>query len=180
MYRILSLREKMSKKRRVEEKILNTRLIVQLVAQYGFCCLIDIVMFSKSLDKAFKEWGENTLYCKSTMVVSRCGSDIQDCMHRVAFGSPVLNLNLLKLVPKKWMHVYHVTFQRRILEHPKQIATTTIVTTNPLECYSQVCYVWDGQLVTTIEKELDGRKYYVDHSRHTDEKYHFIVFMKNE
>lgn len=171
----------MSKKRRVKDKkVINTRLVAQLVARYGFNCLLDIVVFSRSLDKAFKEWGENTLYCKTTMVASRSSSDIRDCMHHVAFGSPVLNLNILKLSPKKWMHAYHVTVERRIPEHPKQLATTTITKDNPLECYSQVAHVWDGQLVTTIEKELDGRKYYVDHSRHTDEKYHFIVFMKNE
>lgn len=114
------------------------------------------------------------------MIASKSSSDIRDCMHHVSFGAPVLNISILKLLPKKWMHAYHVHFTRRILEHPKQIATTTITKDNPLECYSQVVYIWDGQLVTTIEKELDGRKYYVDHSRHTDEKYHFIVVMKSE
>jgi hypothetical protein len=59
-----------------------------------------------------------------------------------------------------------------------QLATTTMAENAPLQCYSQVCYIWKGKLVDTVEKEQDGRKFYVDHSRHTDEQYHFIVLMK--
>jgi hypothetical protein len=159
---------------------LNTRLVAQLVAQYGFCCLMDIEVFSKSLDKEFENWGRKMLYSKSTCVVSRSYTNPGYCFHRVAFGALVLKPEILKLLPKKWMHIYHVKVGRFTLEHPIQLASTTVTEENPLICYSQVAYIWDGNLLDSISRELDGRKYYVDHSRHTDEQYHFVVVMKNE
>lgn len=159
---------------------LNTRLVAQLVAQYGFCCLRDIVLFSKSLDKEFKRWGEKTLYSKSACIMNRSYTNPDYCFHRATFGVLVLKQEILKLLPKKWMHAYHARFKRPTLEHPIQLASTTITQENPLVCYVQVAYVGDEELLSSIEKTPDGRKYYVDHSRHTDEQYHFVVVMKNE
>jgi hypothetical protein len=67
---------------------LNTRLVAQLVAQYGFHCLMDIVVFSQSLDKKFLEWAQRNLWCKSAMVASRSCYYEPDCFHRVAFSAP--------------------------------------------------------------------------------------------
>lgn len=91
---------------------LNTRLVAQLVAQYGFHCLLDIVTFSRSLDKKFLEWACRHLWCKSAAVASRSCYYEPDCYHRASFGAFVLNLNVLQLLPRRWMHAYHMKFKK--------------------------------------------------------------------
>jgi UV DNA damage repair endonuclease len=159
----------------------NNRLVAKLVAQYGFACVLDMLAFSKSLDSSFKKWAENVLFSRAATIVTNSGQSKEPRYHRVSFGARVVNLNILKLLPKKWIHAYHIIFSRTSsVLHPLQTASTIITEAKPLECYSQVCYIFGRQLVTTIEKTSDGRKFYVDHSRHTTDEYRFVVIMKNE
>lgn len=166
------------------------RFEAQLVAKHGMCCINDMIMFSISLDKAFKAWCDAHVVLRGVLVYSKATTSADTCVHFALKGTYSVRPEVVQLHRDQWVHIYHTsadrdnTHQLSIL----QLASTFCISQPdhfpecgsviPVSVHSQVSYIDDGKLDTEIEKTSDGHYIQVDHSRHTPEMYRFIVKMK--
>jgi hypothetical protein len=156
-------------------------LVAQLVMLHGIRCGNNMLVFSRSLNKAFLEWSKRCVYEPVFLVVSIASTRIDECIHKAWLRCRVPRLEVLSARPKQWFHVMHVTDEKIPLDHIKEYAVSAC-TSNIDSVYVQATFVYNGVLDNDLtEKSIFlNRSVKTDHSRHTEEDFRFVVLMKWE
>jgi len=169
-----------TKKARIEDDQPHI-LVAQLVMLYGIRCLKNMVYFSRCLNKAFLEWSKQRVYEPAFSVLSVASARTNECTHRAWLRGVVPRLELLSARPKDWFHVLHVTADNIPLYRIHDYSVSTC-TSNVCLVYCQATFIRDKILYHDLMEKLPllNRSIKIDHSRHTDDTFHFVVLMKWE
>lgn len=156
--------------------------IAKLVCVYGFCCVNDMRMFGKSLNKAFSEWTRRYVYDQGIFTWSCSSTTVSECYHKSFIGVAVLRHEILKLRPHQWFHVNHVIFKF----DPKEwqisnilCLAATMVSSEPLDIHYLAVLLSNGGKECTVVQVIDGLQLElkVEHN-HQPGSYEFRICMK--
>lgn len=113
--------------------------VAKLVCIYGFCCVNNMRLLSKCLNRAFLEWARKYVFDRGAVTWSSASSVERECFHRSFIGVDLLRWEIVELRPQKWFHLYHASWNYDDADWQissiLQLAATSI-TSNPFALHS--------------------------------------------
>lgn len=154
-----------------EEKWLQAKL----VCMHGFICPVNAHRFAQTLGREFYEWAKQNVLQRTAVVHTIAAVHVRDCSHYVTYGAQGWRPAMLEKRPHTWFHLIHVHMKKDVpLVQLNQVASTVIVNDCPL---GQAALI-DNKTLVSDTGTTGKHMVKVDHSLHTDEKYHFVVKIK--
>lgn len=156
--------------------------VAKLVCTYGFMCVNDMRMFSRSLNSAFWNWARAYVYDRGALIWSSSSRTEKECFHRAYLGVDLLRHEIMKLRPEKWFHAYHATWTYDANTWRTSdilLLACTTISKEPFACHSILCLLQRDGLPCEGPQKVEGQTHAirVDH-HHQPGRYAFRICMK--
>lgn len=158
------------------------RFEAQLIVQHGFPCVRNVACFSRSLDRAFRDWCDAHVLQRTIRTVALMHSRPSLCQY-ISHHSLIVRRRILDLHRGRWFHVDHLVYTLYGVpvgapdRDPLHVwATHVAAQQDEPQAIYQVAFMSHGRVQDEISRV--PHPMYVTRIQPTPNKDHFVVHMK--